>query len=283
MNRYQWLVLAAAWLGWGFDEFDALLFPPRPRASGAGFCYNPGRIIAALGPLAVGIVTSRKGIETMSALKLVIGNKNYSSWSLRPWMLLRHLGLAFDETVLQLDTPQFKAQIAAWSPAHRVPVLADGELRIWDSLAICEYACELAGRGWPQDRAGRARARSLAAEMHSGFAVLRSSWPMNARARNRRTNMTAELAADIARIDEAWSQCRRESGARGPWLFGAEYCVTDAMFAPVVLRFLTYGASLSAAAAAYVEHALTDPILREWMAAAEAEPWVNPGAEKGQP
>ncbi|MGE0583301.1 MAG: glutathione S-transferase family protein [Steroidobacteraceae bacterium] len=216
----------------------------------------------------------------MSTLTLVIGNKNYSSWSLRPWMLLKHLGLAFDEVLVQLDTPQFKAQVAEWSPALRVPVLRDGALRIWDSLAICEYACELAGRGWPRDPADRARARSLAAEMHSGFQVLRSTWPMIASARNRRTTMTPELAAEVKRIDSAWSQCRGEFGARGPWLFGAEYCVTDAMFAPVVLRFLTYGASLSAAAAAYVEHALADPILREWMAAAEAESWVIPQYEK---
>lgn len=217
----------------------------------------------------------------MSALALVIGNKNYSSWSLRPWMLLRHLGLAFDEVQMQLDTPQFSSQIAAWSPTHRVPVLRDGELTIWDSLAICEYACELAGRGWPQDRAARARARSLAAEMHSGFPVLRNTWGMNARARNRRTVMTPELAAEVARIDEAWSQCRRDYGARGPWLFGADYSVPDAMFAPVVLRFRTYGATLSAPASAYATHALADPVLREWNSAAEAEPWVIPDYEKG--
>ena len=113
----------------------------------------------------------------MSTLKLAIGNKNYSSWSLRPWMLLRHLGLAFEEVLLQLDTPQFKSQVAAWSPAARVPVLRDGDLAIWDSLAICEYASELAaGRGWPREPAARARARSLACEMHSGFQALRSQW-----------------------------------------------------------------------------------------------------------
>ncbi|MBV6417932.1 MAG: hypothetical protein CMLOHMNK_02711 [Steroidobacteraceae bacterium] len=215
----------------------------------------------------------------MSNLKLAIGNKNYSSWSLRPWMLLRHLGLEFEEVLLQLDTPQFKAQVAQWSPARRVPVLRDGTLAIWDSLAICEYACELAGRGWPRERAARARARSLASEMHSGYAALRGSWGMNARARNRHTAMTPELAADVARIDEAWSGCRADHGAHGPWLFGADYTVADAMFAPVVLRFLTYGAQLSKPAAAYVETALADPVLREWISAAEAEPWVIPGYE----
>ena len=216
----------------------------------------------------------------MNALTLVIGNRNYSSWSLRPWMLLKHLGLAFDEVVLPLDTPEFGTQVAAWSPAHRVPVLADGDLRIWDSLAICEYACELAGRGWPRDAAARARARSLAAEMHSGFAVLRDTWPMIATARNRHTAMTPGLAAEVARIDAAWSQCRRDFGARGPWLFGAGYGVADAMFAPVVLRFRTYGASLSPAAAGYCENVLADPILGEWLAAAQAEPWVLAKYEK---
>lgn len=216
----------------------------------------------------------------MSTLKLAIGNKNYSSWSLRPWMLLRHLGLAFEEVLLQLDAPQFKSQVAAWSPAARVPVLRDGDLAIWDSLAICEYASELAaGRGWPREPAARARARSLACEMHSGFQALRSQWGMNARAHNRRTAMTPELAADVARIDAAWSQCRAACGAQGPWLFGSEYTVADAMFAPVVLRFMTYGATLSAPAAAYRDAALADPILREWITAAEAEPWTIPGYE----
>ncbi|MGD9599530.1 MAG: glutathione S-transferase family protein [Steroidobacteraceae bacterium] len=216
----------------------------------------------------------------MSTLKLAIGNKNYSSWSLRPWMLLRHLGLAFEEVLIQLDTPQFKAQVAAWSPASRVPVLRDGELAIWDSLAICEYANELAsGRGWPRERAARARARSLACEMHSGFQALRSQWGMNARARDRRTAMTPELAADVARIDAAWSQCRADNGTQGPWLFGGEYTAADAMFAPVVLRFMTYGATLSAPAASYRDAALADPVLREWIAAAEAEPWTIPGYE----
>lgn len=219
-------------------------------------------------------------------LTLLIGNQNYSSWSLRPWMLLRHLGLTFVAEKVQLDSPQFKAQVAAFGPAGRVPVLRDGALVIWDSLAICEYACELAGRGWPRERAARARARALAAEMHSGFPGLRGAWSMNSRARNRRTAMTPALAADIARIDAAWSECRRASGAQGPWLFGADYTVADAMFAPVVLRFNTYaarteGAALSPAAAAYVEHVLDDPILGEWMAAAEAESWVLPREEIG--
>lgn len=216
----------------------------------------------------------------MAAITLFIGNHNYSSWSLRPWILLRHLGVAFDEVVIPLDQPDTRARILAVNPAGKLPLLRHAALDVWESLAICEYACELAGRGWPREPAVRARARSLAAEMHSGFAALRASWGMNAKARNRRTPMSPALAADVARIDAAWSECRRQYAAQGPWLFGAGYCVTDAMFAPVVLRFLTYGASLSTAAAAYVENVLADPILRTWMSAAEAEPWVIPEYEK---
>ncbi len=213
-------------------------------------------------------------------MHLAIANKRYSSWSLRPWLVLKAFDIPFEETVIPLKRDDTSARIAEFSPSGKLPVLADGEVRVWDSLAICEYACELAGRGWPRDRAERARARSLAAEMHSGFAVLRDTWPMIATARNRHTAMTPGLAAEVARIDAAWSQCRRDFGARGPWLFGAGYGVADAMFAPVVLRFRTYGASLSPAAAGYCENVLADPILGEWLAAAQAEPWVLAKYEK---
>ena len=181
----------------------------------------------------------------MSDLLLTIGNKNYSSWSLRPWILLKHLGLAFTERLLQLDTPEFARDIAAISPTRRVPVLHHGSLLIWDSLAICEYACELAGRGWPPTREARAIARSVCAEMHAGFGNLRSQWPMNARAQGRHTADNAERSADIARIEDLWADCRARFGAGGPWLFG-EYSVADAMFAPVVLRLRTYSANLRA-------------------------------------
>ena len=216
----------------------------------------------------------------MNDLLLAMGNKNYSSWSLRPWMLLKHLGLPFEERVLQLDTPQFASEVAGLSPTRRVPVLRHGELWIWDSLAICEYACELAGRGWPQDRAARAVARSACAEMHSGFEALRSQWPMNARATGRRTPPDAARDANVARIQQLWAECRTRFGARGPWLFG-EYSVADAMYAPVVLRFRTYGAQPGGAAAAYVETALADPHLQSWIAAAAAEPWTIGYSEIG--
>src|SRR5690349_2188644 len=187
----------------------------------------------------------------MSELVLTIGNQNYSSWSLRPWILMKHLGLAFSARVLPLDTPDFASTVAAISPTRRVPVLRHGELLIWDSLAICEYACELAGRGWPSERAARAVARSVCAEMHSGFGSLRSQWPMNARAQGRRTPPDPERDADVTRIEEIWTDCRRRFGADGPWLFG-EYTVADAMYAPVVLRFRTYGASLAEPSKAYM-------------------------------
>lgn len=217
----------------------------------------------------------------MAQLVLVIGNKNYSSWSLRAWMALTHLGLEFEEVQVRLSTPTFAAEVARWSPHGRVPVLKHGELTVWDSLAICEYAAELAGHGWPQAREARAVARSVCAEMHSGFQELRSRWPMNARAK-RRTPTSAALERDVARIDALWSDCRARFGAAGPWLFG-EYSIADAMYAPVVLRFNTYGARLSAPAARYLATALGDEALDRWMRAAAAEPWVVEEDEAGEP
>jgi glutathione S-transferase len=217
----------------------------------------------------------------MSQLVLIIGNKNYSSWSLRAWMALTHLGLDFREVQVRLSTPAFKSEIARHTGHGRVPVLKHGELTVWDSLAICEYAAELAGRGWPVDASARAAARSICAEMHSGFQELRARWPVNARARKRRTTMTDALRSDIARIDAIWCDCRDRYGERGAWLFG-EYSIADAMYAPVVLRFNTYGASLSATARAYVEAALADPALQRWIRDAEREPWVIEEDEAGE-
>jgi glutathione S-transferase len=216
----------------------------------------------------------------MSDLTLVIGNKNYSSWSLRAWILLKRLELEFRERLIRLDTPTSKDEIETYGPSGRVPVLLDGELRVWDSLAICEYVAELTGRGWPRDARARAVARSVCAEMHSGFANLRLEWPMNARARNRRTVITPGLEADIDRVDEIWNDCRGRFGAAGPWLFG-EYSVADAMYAPVVLRFNTYGARVSETARWYMAAALEDAALQSWVAAAKAEPWTIERDEVG--
>ena len=217
----------------------------------------------------------------MDRLLLTIGNKNYSSWSLRPWILMKHLGLEFAERVLPLDTPEFSRDVGTVSPTRRVPVLEHGDLLIWDSLAICEYACELAGGGWPRQRDARAVARAVSAEMHAGFGSLRSQWPMNARAEDRRTPPNPERATDIARIAQLWGDCRQRFGATGPWLFG-EYSVADAMYAPVVLRFRTYGAELGERARAYVATVLEDAHMRDWLQAARAESWVIEASELGR-
>jgi len=204
-------------------------------------------------------------------LQLVIGDKNLSSWSLRPWILLRHLGLDFEEIRLPLDTQRFRDEIGRYTASRRVPVLLDGELRVWDSLAICEYLNEKAGgHAWPAEVAARAHARSISAEMHSGFQALRSSWSMKAAARGLDAPLGPAALADVTRIDEIWSRCRGEHPSGGPWLFG-RYSIADAMYAPVVLRFDTYGARVSSSARGYVETALQDPHLQEWIRGAELE------------
>jgi len=188
--------------------------------------------------------------------------------------------LAFEEELIPLDQTDSGARIHAINPAGRVPALRHGELLVWDSIAICEYLCELAGRGLPKGRDARALARSMSAEMHAGFQDLRQQWPMNARARGRRTVMTASLQRDIARVDTLWCQARARAGAAGPWLFG-EYSMADAMYASVALRFQTYGAQLSAPAAQYLATTLADGVLQEWCAAAAGEPWTIQHDEVG--
>ncbi len=217
----------------------------------------------------------------MGAIALVIGTRNYSSWSLRPWILLRHLGLEFTERQFHFGTPEFDAEVPKLSPTRLVPVLIDGERRVWESLAICEYASELAGdRGWPADSRLRAAARSVATEMHAGFTALRNACPMNARATGRRVPMTPPVGQDLARIDAIWSGCRRDHGDRGAYLFG-EFSIADAMYAPVVLRIRTYGLPLSELAARYQETMLSDRHLGEWIAAACEESVVVPHEEVG--
>lgn len=220
--------------------------------------------------------------KIMLEFTLIIGNKNYSSWSLRPWMLLRHLQLPFEEELIPLSRPDTGSRISQHTPAGRVPVLKHGGLTLWESIAIGEYLCELTGKGWPGERGARSHARAVSAEMHAGFSSLRAQWPMNARAIGRRTPMTAGLRADIERIDALWSDCRRRFGAHGPWLFG-EYSLADAMYAPVALRFRTYGATLSAPAAAYLDTVLQDSALQQWLAAAVLEPWSIADSEVGLP
>jgi glutathione S-transferase len=202
---------------------------------------------------------------------LVLGNRNYSSWSLRPWLLLRHHGVPFAEEVLPLDTPEFAGRIAAYSGAGRVPVLVDEGRRIWDSLAICEYANErwLAGAGWPADLDRRALARSAAAEMHSGFGALRAQLPMSVRRRPNAYRWTEDAQRDIDRVQALWRQLRAGAGD-GPFLLGG-FGIVDAMFAPVCVRFRGYGVAVDATAAAYMATIFALPAFREWEAAALAE------------
>jgi glutathione S-transferase len=210
-------------------------------------------------------------------MTLVIGDRQLSSWSLRPWLALRHLGLPCSELVLPLDTPRFHAEIDRWSPSGRVPVLLHGAVRVWDSLAICEYANELAhGAGWPADPAARALARSVSAEMHAGFAALRTLWPMQAASRGLVVPLDSAARADVARIEAIWSECRARYGSDGPWLFGANYSIADAMYAPVVLRFASYGATLSPTGTDYVLQVLADTHLREWIRGAGEELTARP-------
>jgi glutathione S-transferase len=204
------------------------------------------------------------------ALTLVIGPKNYSSWSLRPWILLKHLGVEFEELVMPLYTPAFASEIRRYNPTGRVPVLLDGKVHVWETLAIAEYLAEKTGRGWPADSAARARARTISAEMQSGFQTLRASCPFNARAVGKRVTQGPELRKDIERIDTLWRETREQFGQGGPWLFG-EYSIADAMYSSVVLRFRTYSIDLSAPSSAYRNTVLSDPPLLEWLRAAHAE------------
>jgi len=203
---------------------------------------------------------------------LVIGNRNYSSWSLRPWLLLRQFGVEFDEVVLALDTPEFAAQALRHSPTGKVPALRDGDLVLWDSLAICEYANErwLGGRGWPAELPRRALARAAAAEMHSGFAALRTQLPMNSRRRPDVDRWDAAAQRDIDRVQALWRSLRRGHGTGGDFLFG-DFGIVDAMFAPVAIRFDGYGVALDDTAAAYLQALSALPALRQWRQAAEQE------------
>jgi len=200
----------------------------------------------------------------------VIGNKAYSSWSLRPWLLMRHTGIAFEEVRMPLYQDGFQEKIARYSGAGKVPVLVAGDVTVWDSLAICEYLAERHPERqlWPADPAVRAHARAISAEMHSGFQALRSNMGMNVRRSFPGVAVTAEAASDIARIDAIWSDCAQRYG--GPFLCGA-FTIADAMYTPVAARFATYSVALSAPARGYADTVLALPAMQEWYAAARAE------------
>jgi glutathione S-transferase len=204
----------------------------------------------------------------MANLTLVIGTKTFSSWSLRPWLALKQAGLAFDEHVIELRQPDTKAKIAEVSPSGKIPLLIAGSLRIWDSLAICEYVAELscARPLWPENRGIRAVARAVASEMHSGFTALRQELPMDVRLRLETFRPSEAAAADIARIQALWADCRQRFPAGGPFLFGP-FSVADAMFAPVIFRFQSYGVDLTGSLADYRDAMLELPAMQEWAAA----------------
>jgi glutathione S-transferase len=208
-------------------------------------------------------------------LKLIIGNKNYSSWSMRPWIAMKVAGIAFDETVISLNDPNFKPTLLALSPAGKVPTLLDGDVHVWESLAILEYLAERFPNAnlWPADRKARAHARVIANEMHAGFLPLRRHYPMNIWRPVKKREPTAEVAANIKRIDEMWSHCRASFGLSGPFLFGA-FTAADAMYAPMVSRFHTYDVGVSGPARTYMDAIMALPAWSEWRAAALKETWV---------
>jgi glutathione S-transferase len=214
----------------------------------------------------------------VNTLRLIIGNKNYSSWSLRPWLAMKVAGIPFTEHRIPLYEAGSKEQILAFSPAGKVPCLVEGELRIWDSLAICEYLAERHPGLWPKDASARAIARSVSAEMHSGFANLRTHMSMNIRKRYPDKGRTPEVQVDIARITSLWLNCRAEHAEGGPFLFG-RFSIADAMYAPVVLRFSTYEVELPPAGRAYAEAMLALPAMAEWIAASAAETETLPQFE----
>lgn len=207
-----------------------------------------------------------------SEFTLVIGNKNYSSWSLRAWLALKLTGVEFTEIRIPLDTPETRDCILQYSPSGKVPVLKHGDLLIWESIAICEYLAEqFPDRHlWPLSRAARAIARSVSAEMHSGFQTLREHMPMDCRGRYPGQGMTPVVAIDIQRITEIWKTCRQQFGGDGDFLFGT-VCLADVMYAPVVSRFITYGVQLGGVCQAYADALWNLPAFQEWLGAAAIE------------
>ena len=207
------------------------------------------------------------------ALKLVIGNKNYSSWSMRPWLALRASGIAFEEIFIPLYTGEAdKQRILDFTHSGKVPTLIDGDVTIWDSLSIIEYVAERfpEKRLWPENAAHRAHARAVSAEMHSGFAALRNECGMNLHRPVRAIDLSGEARANIARVEEIWAECRERYGQSGPFLFGA-FGAADAMFAPVVHRFRTYAVAVSKQSQGYMDTMMAQPAFAEWTKAALAE------------
>jgi glutathione S-transferase len=218
------------------------------------------------------------------ALTLIIGNKNYSSWSLRPWIAMKAAGIAFEEIVIPLYREGSKERLLRYSPAGKVPVLIDDGVQVWESLAILEYLAEKfpQARLWPAEIAARAHARAIACEMHAGFQPLRQACPMNMWRPVKKRDLDGDVLANVRRIDALWADCRARFGSGGAFLFGA-FGAADAMYAPVVSRFHTYAVDVGPAARDYMAAVMALPAWAEWKAVALKEPWVLPHVELDWP
>jgi glutathione S-transferase len=208
----------------------------------------------------------------MSKLKLVIGNKRYSSWSLRPWLLLKYANIEFEEIKIYLFKENFKEKILQYSPSGKVPILIDGDISVWESLAICEYLAEKFPENnfWPKERAAKAMARSISSEMHAGFTNLRQSLPMNCVKKRSLKDIPEAAQKDIDRIIQIWETCRGIYKAEGDFLFG-EFTIADCMYAPVATRFLTYGVQLPKLAEDYKNAILNMEAMKAWVKDAQVE------------
>lgn len=217
----------------------------------------------------------------MAEFHLFIGNKSFSSWSLRPWMAMKQLGIPFEETVIRLRQPDTKANIRALARSEKLPCLHHGRRTIWESISILEYVAELFPEKalWPRDQEARAMARSISAEMHAGFAELRSQWGMNLRRRKSPKPLEGPARDQAARIEDYWRRMRAGYGQGGPFLFG-HFTAADAMYAPVVIRFDTYGGNLSPETRAYCDAILATDSIKQWYAEAAAEPWPEPSPDE---
>ena len=221
-------------------------------------------------------------------MKLIIANKVHSSWSLRPWILLKQCGIEFDEILIPFgpafDDPAWKAEVARHTPGGKVPALVDGGIQVWESLAILEYiADKFPERAiWPRDPAARAMARSICSEMHAGFSALRNACPMNIGKRFLPRDRGADVARDVARVCAIWNHARARHGAGGPFLFGA-FSAADAMYAPVTARFRGYSVPVDAVSEAYIDAVQATDAFQEWRRGALAEPWIVPLDEADEP
>ena len=218
------------------------------------------------------------------ALRLIIGNKNYSSWSMRPWIAMKVAGIAFDEEVISLNAPDFKARVSPVSGTGKVPVLSDADVHVWESLAILDYLAEKFPQAglWPASPQARALARAVSAEMHAGFVPMRRHLPMNIWRPVMKRELPPEVAANVQRIERIWTDCRTRFGQGGPFLFGG-FGAADAMYAPVVSRFRTYAVAVGPEARRYMDAVMALPAWAEWRAAAVKEPWVLPEDEVDWP